>query len=214
MPIQSFHGDLASTRDSRLAVFALAGVLVFAAVCLAAQFGRSDLDWVQAPLSFYLLGDGGAFVKAAYVALGASLVALGVAFRLSTRIGALAVIAPALFAIAGVALVATAFSESARHPGEVSFAQRIHGIAALVTFLSVTLAMLLQSFRLRRDPAWGGRFRIAVPLAVASFVALLGHAFLHIGPRGLSQKVVIVLILAWLGIASMRLRTVALSGGA
>ena len=44
------------------------GIAAFILVCGAAQFLRTDLDWIAAPLSFYLIGPGGAAVKAAYVA--------------------------------------------------------------------------------------------------------------------------------------------------
>lgn len=212
MASSASHAPLPSPRDSRLALLAFAGVALFAIVCFAAQFARGDLDWVQSPLSFYLVGDYGTVVKSAYVALGAALVSLGIEFRRSTSGGALAFVAPILFTVAGIALVVTAFSETGARAGAITLARRVHGLAAMTTFLSVTIAMLVQSIRLRRNVAWRGRFRAAVPLAIASFVALLGHAFLHIGPRGLSQKVVIVLILAWLGIASIRLRAHASAG--
>ena len=35
----------------RMGGLALAGVVVFATTCIAAQFARSDLDWMRAPLS-------------------------------------------------------------------------------------------------------------------------------------------------------------------
>ncbi|HET6586338.1 MAG TPA: hypothetical protein VFG67_01030 [Oleiagrimonas sp.] len=45
--------------QSRLGSLALAGILVFALACVLTQILRRDLDWVDVPLSFYLLGPGG-----------------------------------------------------------------------------------------------------------------------------------------------------------
>lgn len=192
-------------RAAHLGTLALGGVFAFALVCAATQFARSDLDWAVAPLSFYLLGAYGWIVKAVYVALGVALVALGLGFR-AAGVPARARIAPALFALGGVALVVTAFAESATRPGAASLEARIHGVAAMTAFLAVTLAMLWQSVRLRRDADWRARFPTALPLAVLAFAALLAHALLRVGPRGVSQKTVIVLILAWLAIGAWRLR--------
>jgi hypothetical protein len=202
MPIAPHRHD----RAARLGAIAFGGALAFALVCLAVQFARSDLDWTTAPLSFYLVGAYGPLVKAVYVALGAALVALGFGFR-AARVPERARIAPALFALGGIALVVTAFAESATRSGTASLEARIHGLAAMTAFLSVTLAMLWQSLRLRGDADWRARFPTALPLAVLAFLALLAHALLRVGPRGVSQKAVIVLILAWLAIGAWRLRT-------
>ena len=43
----------------RLGTLSLTAVILFATVCFAAQVLRSDLDWLRAPLSFYLLGEYG-----------------------------------------------------------------------------------------------------------------------------------------------------------
>ncbi|HEU4663827.1 MAG TPA: DUF998 domain-containing protein [Dokdonella sp.] len=194
---------------ARLGTFALCGELAFALAGVALQFARDDLDWTAAPLSFYLVGAHGAVLKAAYVGLGAALGALGFGFR-AIAAPAQAKMAPALFALAGVALVLTAFAESATRPGPMSLEARIHGFAAMTAFLSVTLAMLWQSLRLRGDADWRKRFPTALPLAVLAFLALLAHALLRIGPRGVSQKTVIILIVCWLAIAAWRLRAAAM----
>lgn len=194
----------ASRRNAcaaRLGAIASVGIVAFVVVCLAVQFARTDLDWTAAPLSVYLVGSYGALVKTAYVALGAALVALGLGFR-AARVRDGAWIAAALFALGGIALVLTAFAESATRSGSPSLSARIHGIAATTAFLSVTLAMLRQSPCVRRDPSWSGDVTAALPLAVLAFLALLAHAVFRVGPRGAGQKAVIVLILAWLALGA------------
>lgn len=82
----------------------------------------------------------------------------------------------------------------------------VHGIAAMTTFLCVTVAMLLQAWCLRGDPRWRASFGFAFGLALVAFAALWIHALVHALPRGLAQKSVIALILLWLGWAALALR--------
>ncbi|WP_414706825.1 DUF998 domain-containing protein [Rudaea sp.] len=198
--------DSRSRGHARLcALLSCCGVGAFVVICGAVQFLRGDLDWVAAPLSYYLLGPFGAEAIAAYLALSAGLIALGIGFRsaliASARSGALVL----LFAVAGVALAVTALSEPAKAHGNVLEWEAVHRFAAMTTFLCVTVAMLLQSFWLRFDPRWRGRFPFAFALAALAFIALWIYALMHLFPSGISQKTVIALILAWLGWASLAL---------
>jgi hypothetical protein len=176
----------------------LAGVLLFAAVCGAVQALRTDLHWLGAPLSFYLLGDYGALVKIAYVGLAVSLPLVGVGCRAALRPVARGLAPLLLFGLAGGALVVTALAHTDTQRGVHSLEGWIHARAALVTFVAVTCAMLWQSFQFRADPAWRARFWPAVALALLAFVALWTYALWREPPRGLMQKTTIVLILVWL----------------
>lgn len=182
------------------------GVAAFAIVCGVVQFVRDDLDWIVAPLSYYLVGPYGMAVIAAYLALSIALILLGLGFRAILAAPARSGLPAALFVVAGIALALTALSEPAKlgdHPMEW---EAVHRFAAMTTFLCVTVAMMLQSFWLRFDPAWRGRFAFAFTLAAAAFIALWTYALVHTLPHGLAQKTVIALILIWLGWASLALR--------
>jgi len=184
---------------------AVAGVAVFAGVCLGVQVLRTDLDWAAAPLSYYLTGDYGAVVQAAYVALSVALAALGAGFYRGSAAARSA--APLLlFVAAAAALTVTAASEAAKAQGQREFWAFVHGLAAQTTFLCVTVAMILQALRLRLDRRWRACFVPMLVLAFAAFAALWVHALTHALPRGLSQKAVVVLILFWLGWAAIALR--------
>ncbi|MFC0677636.1 DUF998 domain-containing protein [Lysobacter korlensis] len=184
----------------RLGLASLAGVLAFLFTAIAVQALRADLDWRQAPLSFYLLGGHGYWLKAAYFGLAASLAGLGAAGYLGLQRGARSAAPALLFAIAALALCTTAITDS-RLPGrDGTLESLVHGIAAQTAFLCVTTAMLLQSWRIRLDAAWRHRFAPAFALAAAAFVALWGHALWNGAPRGLTQKIVVLLVLAWLGL--------------
>ncbi|WP_347262174.1 DUF998 domain-containing protein [Rudaea sp.] len=177
----------------------------FVSICGAAQFVRGDLDWIAAPLSYYLLGPFGTAVIAAYFALSVGLVALGFGFRFALAAPARSAAPVLLFAVAGVTLAVTALSEPAKAQGHPVEWEMVHRLAAMTTFLCVTVAMMLQSFWLRFDPRWRGRFAFAFTLATLAFVALWIYALAHLFPSGIAQKTVIALILAWLGWASLAL---------
>ncbi len=198
---------VSSQRRARFyASLSSAGVAVFALVCGAAQFLRSDLDWIAAPLSYYLVGPFGAAVIAAYLALSVALILLGLGFRAALAAPARSGVPASLFAVAGAALALTALSEPAKAHGNALEWEAVHRFAAMTTFLCVTVAMMLQSFWMRFDPGWRGRFAFAFVLAAAAFVALWIYALVHDLPHGLAQKTVITLILLWLGWASLALR--------
>ena len=183
----------------------LAGVAVFAAVCGAAQFWRGDLDWQAAPLSYYLTGSGSVGVVMAYLALSAALFAIGHGFGLALVPFVRMTAAKLLFNVAGICLALTALSEVAKSAGHHAEWTLLHLVAAQATFLSVTVAMLMQSWWLRTDSRWRGRFPLAFVLAAAAFVALCVYLIDRSLPRGLAQKGVIVLILVWLGWAALNL---------
>ncbi len=181
---------------------ALIGVAIFATVCGAAQFLRTDYNPLGVPLSFYALGPYGHAVVASYFALAAGLVALGAGWYRALARGARSAAPLLLFVIGAVALGITAV-EFTDVPNRLpTFHGFVHVIAAGTTFLCVTVAMLLQSWRLRLDARWRTHFRSALALAALTFVALWIYALVKPVPRGLGQKVVIALILLWLGRAS------------
>jgi len=58
------QAQLTAARTRTIGTWALAGVIVFAVVAAAMQFLRTDLEFVRATLSFYLLGPLGAYSQA------------------------------------------------------------------------------------------------------------------------------------------------------
>ncbi|MEW9570670.1 DUF998 domain-containing protein [Rhodanobacter sp. Si-c] len=188
-----------------MATIALAGMTAFLATGIAAQYLRPDLDWAQVPNSFYLIGPWGGMVRAGYYAMALALVLLGTggyrALPTETRSAA-----PLLLFVAGgaaLALTALATTDTWNHPPTLH--GYVHGVAAQSAFLCTTTAMLLQAWRLRGDARWRRWFRPAFAYATICFVLLWVQASWRALPRGLSQKVLIVLILGWLVAAAWRM---------
>lgn len=177
---------------------AMIGMLAFIAITAAVQHLRPDLDWRNAPLSFYLLGPHSHWLQAAYAMLAVALVLLGAGYYRALPGSGRSVAAWLLFACAGAGLCVTALAHS-NLPDQVPTLQGwVHGTAAQTAFLCVTTAMLLQSWRLRGDPRWRHRFLPAFMLALLCFVAIWVDALWHGMPRGLEQRLVIAAIMSWL----------------
>jgi hypothetical protein len=187
------------------ASIALAGMAAFLASGIAAQCLRTDLDWVQVPNSFYLVGPWGGMVRGGYYAMALALVLFG-ASAYSALAPATRSAAPLLLFVAGgaaLALTALAPTDTWNHPPTLH--GYVHGVAAQSAFLCTATAMLLQAWRLRGDTRWRRWFRPAFAYAALCFVLLWVQAFWRTLPRGLSQKALIVLMLGWLIAAAWRL---------
>lgn len=184
---------------------ALAGFIVFAVVAIESQFLRADLDWYATPLSFYLLGPYGAWLKTAYVALAIGTATLASALYRAMEPAARSAAPLLLFALAAIGIVVTAFAHTDVPRVDPTFEGFVHGNAARAAFLCVTSAMLLQSWRFRHDARWRAFFAPAFGLAALAFALLWAHTLWRGSPRGLGQKVVIALVVAWLVATAWRL---------
>lgn len=190
------------TLVRRIGTVSLVGLLVFVAVAVIVQWQRADLSWIDAPLSFYLLGDYGHWLQAAYFVLAGSLGLLGWGYYLALPKGVRSAAPWLLFVCAGIGLCVTAMAHS-NLPGRApTFEGWLHGTAAQTAFLCVTVATLLQSWRFRAAPRWRPCFIPAFALALAGFAGIWIDVLWHGMPRGLEQRGVIVLIVAWLLLAA------------
>ena len=200
-------------RTALPGLLVLASVLHFLVAAAAVNVLRAEYVASDAPLSLYLTGDYGAWLRAAYYGLSVGVVALGFALWRTLAPPARRVLVPVLLACGGVALAVTATwpGPAPGHP-VTPLGELIHGISAITSFLLVGTAMLLQSFVLHRDPHWRPVAAVLLVLAVLAFGGLWLHALWRELQRGTSQKTVIALYLAWLGLAGWRLGRMGRSG--
>ncbi len=177
---------------------ALALALLFLGVAVALQFARADLHWQQATLSQYLHGRGGLLLRTVYVLLAAGVAALGAGLYAQAPPSARSGAPTLLFMGAALGLCGVAIGDSYLPQRAPLLAPLVHGVSAQTAFLCATTAMLLQSAWLRRQQAWQRRAGAPLMLAVLAFAALWVHVLWRAPPRGLTQKLAIALILAWL----------------
>lgn len=190
-----------------LGTVALLAIAWFLVTAVAVQVLRDDLDWIRVPLSFYLIGPYGPWLQFAYVALATAIAVMAIGYYRVTVVGPGRQAVLLLFLLGSVALAVTAQAETDLGGGrELTTGAIVHAIAAPLAFLFTTLGMLWQSWRFRADPHWRRCFAIAFGLALFCFGALWLLAFWRELPRGVSQKVVVLAILAWLALAAGWLR--------
>jgi hypothetical protein len=183
-----------------------AAVVVFAAVCGSAQFWRHDLDPVAMPLSLYLTGTGGGYVRLAYYLISAALLGFALGSYRATTPPLRSRLASTLFGGAGLALPIVALTELFAGTPLENLARLIHGLAAQATFLWLSFAMLLLTARWRHDPRLAPGCIPGWLLAWLATAALWLQVFVPHLPHGLMQKLAIALILAWLAWAARQMQ--------
>jgi len=188
-----------------LAYLMIAAVLVFIGVCTAAQFWRTDLNWITTPLSTYFFGAGGVYVRSAYYLMAIALLGFAWACYAVTAQAYRSALASYLFMAAGVALPVVAASELLRGTVYENLGRLLHQLTAPATFLWLSFGMLLLSSRWRRDPHMKKGSRLGILLAWAATFVLWLQVLVPGLPNGLWEKLAIVLILLWLGWAALHL---------
>lgn len=187
------------------ATLLLVAVIDFAVTALVLQVTRTDLNPIAMPLSAYLKGDGSAWLRAAYYLMACALAVLAWASHRATRPDLRSGLVSALFVAAALALPVVAATELYMHGPQGDLACIIHGQMAETTFLCLTVGMMLLSSRWMRDPRVRRDAWVGLVVACMAFVQLLILAFWKVMPQGVTQKLLIALILLWLGWASQRL---------
>ena len=194
------------SHTTRIAAYLMiALVIAFAAVCGAAQYWRTDLDPIAVPLSIYLTGPGGAYVRMTYYLMGVALLVFAIGTYRATATPLRSALALVLFAVPGLLLPIVALTELFKGTRYEGLSALIHGLAAQSTFLALGFGMLLLSSRWRRDPRLGASRYVGVSLAWLATAVLWLQTFMHTLPHELMQKLLIVLILLWLGWAARQL---------
>ncbi|WP_233842804.1 DUF998 domain-containing protein [Dyella sp. 2HG41-7] len=176
----------------------LSAVVVFTVVCGGAQFWRTDLDPIAVPLSIYLTGPGGFYVRTAYDVMGVALLAFALGAYGATSTAQRSVLASLLFAASGLLLPVVAATELFKGSVYENLAALIHGLAAQATFLALSFGMLLLSSRWRSDSRLSASRRAGWALAWLATCVMWLQAFMPALPHGLMQKLLIVSILLWL----------------
>ncbi|AIF48464.1 hypothetical protein HY57_15075 [Dyella japonica A8] len=172
--------------------------LGFALTACALQWTRTDLDPMIMPLSAYLHGPGGAWLRGAYDLMASALACLAWASRHATRRDLRSGLASALFMVAALALPVVAATVLYEGTTSENLARLLHGEAAQATFLCLVVGMLLVSTRWLRDGRMQRNRHVGVVLAWLAFVQMWVLALWKGLPQGLMQKTLIALILCWL----------------
>jgi hypothetical protein len=192
------------------ALVVLVGVVINLLVLIVTPVLRPDLNLLEKSLSYYAVGPWGAVQAAAFVALGISSVALGIALRsagLASWWEWPVVLLLIISGVAGLALVwypmdapgpATILGDAHQTSGTIG------GVAQLAAALAFTIAV-------RGDPAWGRLFVTALAMFLLALVgAILSQVAIwwpDLGiPMGATMRLLVVPLTILWGLVALRLR--------
>ena len=173
------------TASISLLVLAIAD---FAATAMTLQWVRTDLDPIVVPLSAYLRGTGGIWLRGAYYTMAAVLAALAWSSYHVTDARQRSGLTSALFAIAALTLPVVAITTLYEATPQANLAGFVHGQAAQATFLCLVVGMLRLCWSWARDPRLRGGNRTGWALAWLAFLQMWLLALWKQAPHGLMQK--------------------------
>jgi hypothetical protein len=209
------------TPATRLATFAVAGMVFYLVSGLALQFLRPDYSIVETAMSAYAVGQYGFVETIAFAFDGLAILALSAGLLMSVSAAGRSRAGLILLGLAGAGRILEALFPTDVPPGAVprTPAGVVHIVVAFAVFVLVVVAALLISRRLGKDPGWQAYRRPAMPLAWASSATLglfllqslvsrgAGHYF------GLFEKIFLVSWHIWVLMTASQLRSIATRSG-
>lgn len=172
--------------------------LLFVLLIVCAHWARSDLSAVDAPLSAYFDGASRRWAMAAYAALCGAIAVHGfLTFGSNIRGN---VLLAGLYVIAVAAIMLAGLSARTSIPMQeklVFESPGLHRVAAQVSFLTMLIAMALQTWGARAllDARMAWFFWALWVVAALFFVGTTYTAVLH---KGALQKICVLAIIVWL----------------
>jgi hypothetical protein len=218
MATTTLSPDLQTTRlASRSANITIIGVLCFAALVATLHFLRPDLNPISDPTSAYAVGPYSFLMTAAFFSMSVASFALVLGLYRRVAPPALSRIGLALLgAWATGVLIAMIFPMDA-DGAPTSLSGTIHRTAGPLTFLYLTIGMILVSWAFRQDEKWRPFYRAALTLSfvmLAAFAATFLSFATDSGTLGIAQRIALTTAVIWILLTAARLRSTAPGNGA
>ena len=199
--------------ESTSVFFATASIVCFTysvLVLLLLHALRPDYAPVHHMISDYAVGPYGWVMTTFFLAMSCGCVMLLLGLVRSGPSAALARIGTLLLAVASVGLVVSAIFPTDVQPPSTRSGE-IHDLSFLVNVGSILLAIVLLSVSFGGEPRWRPYRPASLSLAgLAVLAAVLQFLTLHRGaPYGLTNRLFVTVLFAWLLATSIRLRAVA-----
>lgn len=194
---------------TRLAWLAIGGAAYFVAAVGALHWLRPDVDPASRVTSEYAVGPFGGLMTSAYLAFSVALAALaaGVARALSPP-GRMPAGAVLLVLAALATAVAGFFPVDVGEARPITMHGWVHRGAAIVAFMSMSVAPLLLAGRFRTQPEWkrlAGFSRLIGATSLTGFVAIQLF-LLEQGLAGGAQRIILAFVVGWMLAVAFRLR--------
>lgn len=196
-----------------LAVIVLGLVAVVAVTVL--HVARGDVDPLRQMMSEYANGRLGLVMTVVFHATGLAAIALGVRTGRALRPGPLVASVRWGLGLGGLGLVVAGIYEVGRPLDPETLEESIHSIASIMAFSLLVAAMGGFAVACRSDPRWRTYRPVATGLAVAAGVlALLSPLATNAPWGGVVQRLLGLVVIAWLMLTAVRIRTNAFASAA
>ena len=203
-------GERLARRLEGLAWVTIVGTVYFVLAVTALHFLRPDYNPTTRLLSDYAVGPYGYLMTSAWFALG--LVSFALAFGIRDGVG------PSRAKSAGSLLLGAAAvfgfltgifpPDLEGSPSTTTGA--LHLAVGSISFIAFFVAIFVNSWGFRTDPAWRSNYRASLALGFAAVIILaLLPVFANAGWPGISQRAAIPVVSLWLLSTGNRLRSVA-----
>jgi hypothetical protein len=168
----------------------------------------SDVPWPSA----LALGPYGYLQVANFVFFGGCLISFGLGLQRGVRAGGrTSWVGPALVIIAGIAMLLLGFKADPRTSGlPQSWHGWIHALAFFVVALAILAAYFVLWRRLRRDSLWSGYGSYTLISGVLCTILLFMSFTDLIIPGQVAFYLFLVVMLAWIEVIAIRLRSIAM----
>jgi hypothetical protein len=211
--------SLAPSRQTtkHVAVFAsvtIAGALYFALAILVLHFLRPDLNPISQPTSAYAVGSYSyLLMTSAFFSMSVASFALVVALYQGVPQPARSRLGLALLTGWAVGVFIAMIFPMDADGAPQTISGTIHQTAGPLTFLTLTLGMILLSWRFRQDAKWLPLYRTALVLSLVMLVAFLATFIGFVtgaGFMGLTQRIALATAVTWMLLIAIRLRSLVL----
>jgi hypothetical protein len=190
------------------ATVALAGLGYFVVVVSLLHFLRQDYEPMTRFLSKYAVGRYGFLMSSALLALGVASFALAHGLNHAVKQVWSLKMGLAFLLVWSIGLLTAGLFVSDLQDAPRTTTGMIHDAAALFAFLCIPVAAILLAVSFQRDERWRRFYRRA--LVLAALVALGLFMFFvsfEIGAVGFYQRIFVGLVLLWMLLVALRLRS-------
>ena len=196
------------------AMITIAGVAYFALTILALHFIRPDLNPISQPTSAYAVGPNSFLMTSAFFSMSLASFALVIALYQGLPQQARSRIGLALLGAWAVGVLIAMIFPMDVDGAPQTISGMIHKTAGPLTFLTLSVGMLLVSSRFKQDAKWLPIHRTALILSLVMLVAFLATFFGFItgsGTMGLTQRIALATAVTWMVLTAACLRSLALT---
>ena len=183
----------------QLGTVGMIGIGWFVVAVLALHVIEPDFSVVDNFISDYALGDYGWLMQLAFFGAGIGTIAIALGLRKTLAPGKRVTASLVLFAVAGIGFFVAIFKTDPREVTDLTTAGMLHALGSIVIFFALIVAAWMVRGVFKRDPTWEPFAKTQMWFAIAYPVTMIvTFATPEDGPVGLTQRIFVPVMMAWL----------------